>query len=398
MIRILLPMILVLIPATALADVGDLTPIAEEPGQMLVAGIFGGGQEFTPASKTAGLVHPKAEVVEIEFYQRPDLKVTAAFDAADPGSDDPWQLVRIDCSGKGDFSGCPAFALRKEMGRVRVSYTFGPTLFEADIDGRKMDVVVSGYGPLNDPEERYFSLTLGKAVEGECLIGGKIRKVRVFDGDYNLMIRAMPPEFFEDRKVFYRFHRDAVLIDTGTGDFSLPLKGYLAQPIWIEDGFYAINVSEDETKVFAKKLRIEPGWIKANVDSWQGWFYGGEHVMFLAGGKEPIPVPPDTYHRVYYDVEHRGGGLFARWLKEAPGSMKVSAGVTGVWNLGTPLTMRTVGTVSGRTVTFRVEMKDETGLNVEGITGVDGKQAAPPEMEVFDAAGRSVFRSRFERG
>ena len=121
--------------------------------------------------------------------------------------------------------------------------------------------------------------------------------------------------------------------------------------------------------------------------------------MILAGGREAVPVPPDSYQRTYYRIEQRGGSLFSRWLKEgSPDSRDVVAGETSEWNLGAPIIVKTTGTVKGREVAFQVEVMEETGLVVEGVTGAGGERVLPPEMEVVDSAGRSVFKSRFERG
>ena len=49
-----------------------------------------------------------------------------------------------------------------------------------------------------------------------------------------------------------------MLIDCGTGDFSKTAQGFLDQPIWVEDAFYSVSVSENGKTVRAKKLDWKP--------------------------------------------------------------------------------------------------------------------------------------------
>ena len=130
--------------AVATGDVGNLTPVANNPN----AGIDGGAlcdcqtEGFKAPAPDSGTVNPKAEVA---FAKYKDTVVAVALDSQKPDAA-AMDCVRLDFSGKGNFKGAPVVDLKAAPPTTQPAATQpgDVLLFQGSFDGANVQAVRDG--------------------------------------------------------------------------------------------------------------------------------------------------------------------------------------------------------------------------------------------------------------
>lgn len=389
-----------------LADVGDLTDVVCQPGQAISAqSLFAWSQRgFGKPSADSSTVNPHAMVAT---FRTKSLTIKAAIDSRKADENAP-NVVRFDCTGKGKFGADAVVALRVPVRIRSQGYfrgTFGPATLQVERGDKTLPVTVQGNYYKSD-SHRQMRLNLGRGKQGRCAFGKKVCAVRLVDGNNNLAVGdaaraqrlACAGRFFLDG--------DTLLIDTGDGTFTdanSVRKVFCGQPVLLGGVWYEVKISPDEMKISAAKADVKAARIKIDHDSWQGIWLGEEHVLSLAGGREPLDVPAGNYVIAQYreTVKHAGGraGELRRGDREARmGKAKVfevPAGKTTEIAIGSPMTAGLAVRQSQREVNFSLDLKDASGATIDGVTGRGGAGPTPRRSGCSTAATSSSTPARW---
>ena len=355
---------------------------------------------FARPAPDSGTVHPHATVTT---FQTAIGTVNVALDARSVEAEQP-DLLRIDFSGSGRFNDTDVIPLqpweyfRTRSERVKLSF---------QRDGRTIPVIVSVPQYYKRGERRMMRLEMVIAARGALRFGEQSRDVIVFDGNSNLKLGDLAKP---DRKFAFAPPCDTVLIAGADGKFDSPDAQaiVLGQPVKVGEVLYTVQVGEDGWSASAVPFDGPVGMIQVAHPHWEGLFVGQEHVVRLAGGDQPQPVPADSYVAAAYTEwagEDHGPGapnLNCYWQPKGQGKasrQEVVAGQVTQFAVGSPLAIEPLVKVKGRQVTFDMSYADTGRTNEEvGVSVNLGKAIAEPKVLVYDAAGKQVYSGTMEFG
>ena len=353
------------------------------------------------------------------------LTLAVAIDSAKADAKLP-DLVRFDFTGKADFTGAPVAPLkvdRNEDGEVAT--TVGPATIEVKRDGKTIPVSVRG-NYHKSPGYRWINLNFGTAVEGRLAFGDKTYAVRVVDGNNDLALGTKAQGLRAGDRVAGIEPCDALVVDTGDGSFAgKVLKAYYGQPVQVGGAWYDVELSPDGAKLTAKPSAAETASLKIAHARWAAKLAGEKYILTLSGSAEPAVIPADRYTIIEFeqtvpsdrpeDKEGWKGRLTSgrRDLWDGKGqTIEAAAGKTVELAIGAPLTASIVTSVqapsqapqkagrpapvAGSAVRMDFKLVDAAGLRAELFLPNAG--APTPEVEVFDAEGKSIHQAKFQFG
>jgi hypothetical protein len=326
--------------------------------------------------------------------------VQIAIDSAKPDATQP-DLVRLDFSGKGKFTGAPtaSIKMRPSGSRGATMGTVGPVIVAVKRDGQSIPVFIRGtYWKQNT--SRGLSLMLTSAVEGSCKFGAKTYPVRVIDGNSNLKFTdALKPPYRPSTTMAF----DRITVGDSNGAFSRNSAGsYVGQPISVDGKLYSVDISG--MKIKATPMKIAGGSVKVNAPRWSCTLVGKKYYLSLTGGKAPVSVPADEYVTANYTVftgsdprkrcatirgygSYRGGKAFT-----------VGSGQTVDLALGAPIEATVLASKRAGKVSINLMMKDPLGGRISSITTEEGKRPPAPSIDVVDKSGKTVYTAKLEYG
>ena len=380
------------------AAVGDLTPVAVEPGEALqIVGLSGLPNSFTKPTPGDGTVSPRATVVVLKSASPPGISVKAAIDSQSPDAKAP-DVVRLNFAGSGGFEGNPAIPLSGRKEGPVFSGKLKPTTIQVQRDGKVIPVTIDGHYT-KQPGYRYLVLRAGTALAGKCRFGEKVYDVRVVDGNANLTCgdKTTPRAAMGSNRSPGR--GDTLVVDYG-GSIS---RSFYGHPALVDGLWYDVKLSEDGAKISATPADIKTATLKIPNDNWSLRLAGKKHVLTVSGSDKPVTIPADTYTMVQFaqdakDDDGKESWLVfdARWVSKKR-IFKASPGQTVELAVGTPLTAKVECKVHGRAVSMNLKIVDASGE--EGDYLVKSESGRPdPKMEVFDAEGKKVYSGNFEYG
>ena len=381
-----------LLSSTCLAQESALKSVACPPGGALGQYDGAAGSFYTSFFRDpdagSGTVNPHAVVCQVG---NPLRVIYVAIDSAKPDATAP-DLLRIALDG-------PKFqnAAVAELKRDGPTNTIAPKTVELRFGDRTVKAMVSG-SYYKQAENRYLSLDIGTALEGQCKIGQKSYAVRVIDGNANF-------EFGDECGYTDGRWRqgDTVVIDTGEGDFKKSVvKGFYGQPLKVGQAWYTVSLAKDGKSLLAEQLKAETGKLKIDQEQWSATLANAETKvpMKLSGGKEAVEVPAGKYLLLTYtvkvapDKKHPFGGSVL--VNDGGGkTITVAAGKTADLVIGPPLVAQIVADKKGDVVTLSLEVKDAGGL---AVVLSSGSPTGEPSFTVTDAAGKEVYSGKLSYG
>ncbi|MBM4034730.1 MAG: hypothetical protein FJ291_23545 [Planctomycetes bacterium] len=362
--------------------------------------------QFFKPKEPKGTVSSHAVVAMIR-----DRAVTlaVAIDSAKADAKAP-DLLRLDFSGKADFAGAPVAPLkakRDEDGDV--SAIIGPATIEVKRDGKSFPVLVRG-SYHKSPSYRWINLDLGSAAEGRLAFGAKTYAVRVVDGDGDLVLGTKAKALRAGPGVAGIEPCDSLAIDTGDGSFGPSvLKAYYGQPVLVDGAWYDVELSGDGTRLTARPSALETATLKVGHERWSAKLAGERYILNLSGSAQPIAIPADRYTVIEFQQTIPGERTEGRdaWkgrltsgrrdLWEGKGkTFEAAAGKTVELAIGAPLTASIATSIRGKAVRMDFNLADAAGLRAELFLPETGPPT--PEVEVFDAGGKSVYSAKFQFG
>ncbi|HET6428630.1 MAG TPA: hypothetical protein VFJ30_09485 [Phycisphaerae bacterium] len=401
-------MLLVAVSA-AHGGVGDLTPVAIQPGEALSSQpLYASQGEFGKPAADCGTVNPHAVVATMRSGR---LTIQAAVDSTQADAKAP-DVVRLDFTGEGKFGdGCavPLKAAREGSQTGRFQARFGPATVRIRRGEQMVPVIVSGEY-YKSGSYRRLTLSVGAAVEGACRFGGKTYKVRVIDGDNNVGFGDAAEAAMRAGKLRALAPGDTLAIDTGDGTFQRSvIQSLYGQPVLVDGQWYDVRVSQDGAKIAAEPVPVEAGRIRIDHPRWKARLVGAKHILCLTGGKDPIPVPADRYVFLDYtefglDADGEAAQLMCRGREAYSGTAKafdVPAGSTTEIVVGSPLTATIdVQHRSGSDYSLSLKLLDASGARVDGLTvpSLRSGRPDPPKVDILNAGGERVYSSTLEYG
>ncbi|MGC9453391.1 MAG: hypothetical protein ACP5HU_00865 [Phycisphaerae bacterium] len=241
--------------------------------------------EFSRPSGEAGTVHPSAWVAYFSYGGR---RIALAVDSENAESD-VLTGVRLDMSGRGDFSDLPLLPFRDDdAGR------FGPAVTMMEIDGELVPFLAWG-GPSysgRDPFAIRFDGYL--AAEGLVEIAGKECPVRIIDSSRNWKLGDRPQPEWDFQPYF---SGDSLAIETGDGHFENPetvLEIWYGQPVEMDGRLYDIRLREDGKELRARELPADSvGTVRvAGATSFWGILISKDYVLNISSGDDAAAMVP----------------------------------------------------------------------------------------------------------
>jgi len=402
--------LVLLVAAAAQAGVGDLTDIVCQPSQAISAQALGayGQAAFGKPAADSGTVNPHAMVATLRAKS---LTVKAAIDSRKADENTP-NVIRLDFTGKGKFGADAVVALKAPIGIRPQGYfngSFGPATLQVQRGDKTIPVIVEGEY-YKSGGYRHVQLRLGRARQGRCAFGEKVCAVRLLDGNSNLTVGDAARAQRSARTGAVLFAgADTMLIDTGDGTFTdarSVRKVFCGQPVLLDGVWYEVRISPDEKKISAAKADVKTARIRIDHDAWQGILLGKEHVLSLAGGKEPVEVPADDYVIAQYrqtikDARGRPGELQRSDREAQMGKAKVfevPAGKTTEIAIGSPMTAGLAVRQSAREVVFALDLKDASGATIDWLTVPGGRRPNAPTIRVLDSSDKLIHAGKMEYG
>jgi len=312
-----------------------------------------GAEKFTKPRPGSGTVNPDAVVASAAHN---GMTIRVALDSVKPSSA-YYDVLRLDLTGKGDFTN----AIVVPRSRIYVSRKSGNTgiCFEtsgadAEVGGRIVPARV--FASYTEGDTRSLAVSLGLAAEGMCLFGDKLRKVRISDDNNNLRLGDAGEHGGakgRDRVVVYLGHE-------------LEAGNCYGQPIVVDDELYDVVISEDASKVSARKHAGPTGWLKVDQVAWKGEITGADFNLSIAAGAKPVRLPPGKYSLVWFYGFGSADAGKPRYTCRSIGGVgvEIRAGETANLAVGPPLRTGLTASVSGRTVSFKYTEVDGAGMPV----------------------------------
>jgi len=379
----------------ALGAVGDLTFMKKPPASRTNSRLYVSRFTHGGADKARGLVHENSVTGQVRGLDG----VTVAIDATKPDATKP-DVIRLDFTGKGDFSKAPTATIKMRPPQRNVTLgMIGPAVGAVNRDGVSVPVTLSGtYWKQGD--RRGLSLIMSAAGEGSCKFGSKTYPVRVIDGNGNLKLSdALKPPFRPSSMMPF----DRVLVGTDGGKFSnSAATSYVGQPIFVDGKLYTVDVSGMKIKALA--MKGSGGKVKVDAPRWNCTLIGKKYFVTLAGDKTPIVVPPDEYVTANYtvftgaDPRKRSASISGYGSYRGGKAITVAAGQTVDMQLGAPIEATVMSSARSGKVGINLLMKDPLGGRISGITNEAGRRPDPPTVEVINKAGKIVYTAKLAYG
>ncbi len=395
----------------ARAGVGDLRPVAVEHGQALQQRPLSCyGRQFAQRAEGDGTVNPHATVGTMRGGK---LTVRVAIDSMAPDATAP-DAIRLDFSGEGTFGGKPVVPLKGKKTGQSYNARVGPVTLQVSVGDRNVPVRVTGQYNKSG-SYRNLNLLLGTAVEGSCRFGKKTYRVRIVDGDSNLVLGDPVKRTRQLLRTVGVETGDTLVIDGGNGTFGAGTQRVLyGSPVRVDGTWYAVTISGDGAKVAAKPLAIETAMVRVPHAKWAAMFLGKEHCLYVQGGPEPIALPADqyiicNYHETEKAASRSPAMLTCSGRRELQSgkakSFDAPAGRTTEVALGAPLAAglkitRRKTTLGQTQVRIDLALLDAGGRAVDYVHTPNNRNGRPdpPTVEVFDAGGRRVYTCKLEYG
>ncbi len=397
------------------AEVGTLRPVAcdGKSSQQSYQPLTAGTDDFAKAGADSGTVNPLATVAKCRGA---NTSVWVAIDSSHPGAKMP-DVIRLDFSGEGRFQDALVAPLKMQSSGGGVYGVIDPVTVTINRNGVALPVRVDGHY-YKHSDYRTLRVNVQTVREGLCDFGGKVRPVRVVDGDNNLTL----PDKLEMGPVAGRLGvialGDTLLVDIGGGNptFEKVARAAYGHPVLVDGRWYDVTVSEDASTVAAAAVGPKTGYIQVDHDSYWLRLASKDRVITWDGGRDPVPVPAGQYEIVASgqivldsDQTKEVGVVMCRSRAQTgpPVKVTVTAGETLKLASGSPVTVRIVedtryARASGRrsVVRLTLEQRDAAGMIISDLVLGDNRMppTRPVTFRVVDAAGKTVHRGTMEYG
>jgi hypothetical protein len=366
----------------------------------------------------SGTVHPDAIVATFRSGAR---AISVAIDSTNRDSVH-YDVLRIDPTGKEDFHKaaivpwcymCYAPHYRHDPDRWK-KFMYGhsraadpnaeiydrsklPMLMETWFEARSARVGPPGNqvpahisGVYSEGTPPSLTLSMRIAGEGLCRFGKSVFRVRVCDDNNNLHLGdVVTPVSGEGHDKVLVFLDDGSMVASSLGG-PLPLKGEL----------YVVNISTDDMTISARPYTGPTCRLKVDHVAWRAHLEGDGFGFDIAGGREPVALPPGKYELSDYREYSCAGADKARYMLSIDrGSAKfqLPAGRTVNLLIGSPLVGELTSRVEGGAVRFHYAEK--TDLDAPADIWLPGEAKFPNygrTLVVAGADGKPVFKSGME--
>jgi hypothetical protein len=400
--------LLMLALAPAMAEVGDVTPMATEPGLGLSQnGMFADYPEFAKPADGAGTVHSGAVVAGVGSGGMP---LAVAIDAMKADDKQP-NVLRLDFTGQGKFNDQQVVPFKLETDGALTFCAIPSTKAEVQRDGKTVPVWVSGHYQKRGAR-RFIRLEISTALGGDCAFGKKVLPVRLIDCNSNLSVtdQAGVNPVHDGGK--FLSSGDTVAVDaSGSGRFVGGVaKAYYGQPILVDGVWYDVKLSADGKKVAATPSDAQTGQLKIAHEQWSATLAGKKHILNLSGGAEPVAVPADEYEVLAYSETVPVPATMGATMQPAmPATFSCSNRGKRVVTvsvapdkmvelvIGSPLKASVAVKVNKGVAQMDFKLVDAAGLPVDNFTDAKGRRPTP-KVDVLNANGEIIHSGAFEYG
>jgi hypothetical protein len=399
--RILLGALVAFSAGISAGGVGDLSYTTTAPPSLDVSG--GQFTLKTPAKPgEIGLTHPKAMVTgkgpmvtsggaTVTIDGKP---VAMAFDS-DDATAELLDVLRIDMTGRGDFTSAVTVKLTREAKFPLFKLPRRPITVITKA-GRKITVLLSGKY-YNNKKRVFGVIYLLAMAQGECRFGDTVRKVLILDSNANHTLGDVVVRTRGERQ-FAR--ADYCLIADAKGQFTTHDCNTFMRidnPTRVGGKWYALTC--EKMKIAAKPVD-KVGMLSINAPYWEGRLFVNGLSLYLSGDAKPVEVPAGKYQVPKLALYQRDDA--GRRVQQIAGSrtkpLTITEGKTTSLSLGKDMVVSIVTKISKGKVQFTVEHTDADGWQITSIYRAGRKKPQPPQVEVIDKAGKVIHLAKLEYG
>ena len=385
-----------------------VSPGSVDESSVYNGGGFAGPTVFRKPGADAGTVHKAATVATLSLWGK---SIALAVDARKADAKTP-DVVRVDFTGKGVFAKALAIPLRREDGSsLAEGYQarFGPATAMMPLGDKTVPVQMVGiYG--KQGWQRWIQMNCILAAEGDCQFGKVTRRVRLTDRTGNFKLGDPARMTLRSGRPVGVRNGDGLQVAAADGSFAKGADtGQVGQPVLVDGAWYLVVVSPEGPSVSARAIGEKTGAIRVGHERWSAKLLGTKYAIDLEGGREPVPVPADTYYVLEFR-QYAGAGkpddkmpqLSCHGRSALIGGtarpLAVEAGKTRALAIGAPLTAGLTVSQKSGTVSFSLALTDAAGNDVSWLVGAGGKRPAAPKFEVRDAAGKAIYKASLTYG
>jgi len=312
---------ILLLPALAAAEVGDLTHVACEtpkgPEALAISWVsFESANLKKPPRSATGLVHADALVGMVKVTDAVSVSVAIDGEARDAKVLD---VLRLDFTGAGAFQDAARIKLKLSTSTTELSgeihasrielklstSMFGPLAVKIRWNGVERPVMVTGIyhsfaaGNRRRKNTGCVSLIVHMATQGTCRFGEKTHAVRLFDQDRSYVCGGRPKRHRLMRSARSYPMGDTVLIDFGDGSFGAGAEEfYCWQPLFVDGKWYRLKVSDDGAKVRAEPIAVKTGRIECSATKWSAVLSGKGGFLRIVGDAAGAVAPVGGYSAI----------------------------------------------------------------------------------------------------
>ncbi|HHH75479.1 MAG TPA: hypothetical protein ENL03_00475 [Phycisphaerae bacterium] len=411
-----------LLPALAAAEVGDLTYVVCKQPYLTSSSVYM-MVNLTKPSPNAALLHPKAQAGSTILPSKVSVSIARDGATADAKVLD---VLRFDFTGTGTFKDAIELKLKQVSYRSINSMHFSGLLpitlrlNGADCPAALTYAMYSDARPkLNRPA--YLSFSVQMAVQGKCKFGRKTLSVRIFDRDGNGSFgKEAKPEIsgalVTNSSPNISPKGDTFMVDFGDGSFSPSTKEfYWNQPFQVDGKWYKLKISANGKKVKAVHANVAMGIIAHKAEKWSVILTNKDVSLNIIGGPQGAAVPVGEYHLVTFQEfsapDDKGRrGCVNSWnvvgTDEKAEALVVTKGKDTTLPAGCPLVAEPVIVSAGvsdkkKTIMLNMKLYSLNGgstMNSESIETLGGGRPPAPKFKILDASGQAVHQGTLEYG
>jgi hypothetical protein len=245
---------------------------------------------------------------------------------------------------------------------------------------------------------QYLNLETACYYLGQVRLGDKTHKVALVDNNANGAFNDLSTSPWDGDRLLIDLNDDGQFAVNAAGS---PETFPMSKLLQVGDGYVAVEAAPDGSSLAMSVPDLKLGQVQSD-----GAFQitlissAAEGVLRVKSEDGQAKVPVGEY-RLYETAITRKDDQGRRWelSSSSRGEMptiKVAADTTTELKLGSPLQARVSARVSGRSVSFSLELTDAAGL--AATVTLNGQRPAAPKLRIKRADGKEIGRYDFHYG
>lgn len=372
------------------------------------------GSTFAKPAEDSGTTSRHAIIADLRIERSGGKSVLMAAVDSRKSDDARPDVIRLDFTGKGNFTDAPFIGLKSEtsgpkIGSSPFSASFGPEVIQVKHALEVLPVLVHGQY-FKSKDFRYLSVQVVVQAQGTASFAGKTHAVRLVDCNGNFNFTDAPTPAPGGGGYAGLAMGDYLSIDVKDDGFKNALTVPCGQPVQVEGQWYKIEYAADKKQITAEPVKLPVATIKHDQPLWSCKLANKDHTLILRGGTEAIEVPAGHYSLIEYSAGEalkskseqglEDSFVQVRGVNASTGKVQqivLEEGKASPLAVGVPLQAKCISQTSGRDITFNMQLADRAGNKASVVFGPKAPRSEP-RVSVIDDSGKKVYENTLEFG